>query len=289
MPVRVCQDDSDFQSAMAEAGAKPVVVDFSAEWNYCQLFRCGPCKMIAPVFESLSNKYMSMVFLKVDVDKCEETAAQNGVSAMPTFIVFVNGTKVDSLRGANTNGLETMVQKWADTQPSGDVPGQSDITCLVDKKQMECLNGDDGTPLAGLLEGENVLRSDCDEQLIISLPFTQPVKVHSIMLKGTDNKTPKVVRVFSNLPKTLDFDGASSVEAVQVLEFSEKAQNEPELQPLKYVKFQNVNNIQLFIENNHGGGDVTEIEKLRIYGTPLSGVNMNEFKRVAGKKGEVGH
>lgn len=35
MPVRVCQDDSDFQSAMAEAGAKPVVVDFSAEWLVC--------------------------------------------------------------------------------------------------------------------------------------------------------------------------------------------------------------------------------------------------------------
>ncbi|VDM79387.1 unnamed protein product [Strongylus vulgaris] len=187
-----------------------------------------------------------------------------------------------------------MVQKWADTQPSGDVPGQSDITCLIDKRQMECLNGDDSTPLAGLLEGiselshgleamvqkwadtqpsgdtiplrwldylkassnyltfnvfeisylgENVLRSDCDEQLIISLPFTQPVKVHSIMLKvrvlrldvplvrtglfllkGNEEKTPRLVRVFSNLPNTLDFDGATSVEAVQVLEFSEKAQ-----------------------------------------------------------------
>uniref|UniRef100_A0A7I4XXI9 Thioredoxin-like protein n=1 Tax=Haemonchus contortus TaxID=6289 RepID=A0A7I4XXI9_HAECO len=282
MPVRVCQDDSDYQAAIAEAGAKPVVVDFTAEW-------CGPCKMIAPVFENLSNKYMTMVFLKVDVDKCEETAAQNGVSAMPTFIVFLNGTKVDSLRGANTSGLEAMVQKWADTQPAGDVPGQSDITSLIDKKQMECLNGDDRTPLAGFLEGENVLRSDCDEQLIISLPFTQPVKVHSIMMKGTSEKTPKKVRIFTNLPKTLDFDGASSVEAVQVLEFSEKAKSEPELLLLKYVKFQNVNNIQLFIENNLGGGDVTEIEQLKIYGTPLSGVNMSEFKRVAGKKGEVGH
>ncbi|VDM77748.1 unnamed protein product [Strongylus vulgaris] len=249
MPVRVCKDDSDFQVAMGEAGAKPVVVDFSAEW-------CGPCKMIAPFFESLSNKYMSMVFLKVDVDKCEETAAQNGVSAMPTFIVFVNGTKVDSLRGANNSGLEAMVQKWADTQPSGDVPGQSDITCLIDKRQMEYV------PLVG---------------------------TGLFLLKGNEEKTPRLVRVFSNLPNTLDFDGATSVEAVQVLEFSEKAQTEPELQQLKYVKFQNVNNLQLFIENNRGGGDVTEIEKLRIYGTPLSGVNMNEFKRVAGKKGEVGH
>lgn len=50
-------------------------------------------------------------------------------------------------------------------------------------------------------------------------------KTSHFILQGTDSKTPKIVRVFSNLPKTLDFDGASSVEAVQVLEFSEKAQN----------------------------------------------------------------
>ncbi|KJH52927.1 putative thioredoxin [Dictyocaulus viviparus] len=286
MPVKVCLDDTEFQAALGEAGVKPIVADFYAEW-------CGPCKVVAPIFEELSNKYLSMVFIKVDVEKCEESAAQSGVSAMPTFVIFVNGLstyreKVDSFRGANPNALETMIQKWAGLQ-STDVPGQSDITCLIDKKQMECLNGDDSTPLEGFLEGENVLRSDCDEQLIISLPFTQPVKVHSIMLKGINGKTPKSVRIFSNLPKTLDFDGASSVEALQVLEFTEKAQSELELQQLKYVKFQNVNNLQLFIENNHDGGDVTEIEKLKIFGTPLSGMNMNEFRRVAGKKGEVGH
>lgn len=281
MPVKVCLDDTEFQAALAEAGTKPVVVDFYAEW-------CGPCKLVAPVFEDLSNKYLTMVFVKVDVEKCEESAAKSGVSAMPTFMVFTNGEKVDTFRGANPAALESLIQKWAGIQ-SADVPGQSDITCLIDKKQMECLNSDDATPLAGFLEGENVLRSDCDEQLIISLPFIQPVKVHSIMLKGVDGKTPKCVRIFSNLPKTLDFDGASSLEALQVLEFTEKAQTELELQQLKYVKFQNVTNIQLFIENNHDGGDVTEIEKLKIFGTPLSGMNMNEFRRVAGKKGEVGH
>ncbi|KAE9418731.1 hypothetical protein Angca_008872, partial [Angiostrongylus cantonensis] len=272
MPVRVCLDDKEFQAALAEASTKPVVVDFYAEW-------CGPCKLVAPVFEDLSNKYITMVFVKVDVEKCEESAAACGVSAMPTFMIFINGEKMDTFRGANPTALESLIQKWAGIH-SSDVPGQSDITSLIDKKQMECLNGDDATPLAGFLEGENVLRSDCDEQLIISLPFIQPVKVHSIMLKGIDGKAPKSVRIFSNLPKTLDFDGASSLEAVQVLEFTEKAQTEPEVQQLKYVKFQNVTNIQLFIQNNHGGGDVTEIEKLKIFGTPLSGMNMNEFRRV---------
>ncbi|KAK5985378.1 hypothetical protein GCK32_002620 [Trichostrongylus colubriformis] len=247
------------------AGNAPFVLSISFGSPFASKW-CGPCKMIAPVFESLSNRFMSMVFLKVDVDKCEETAAQNGVSAMPTFIVFVNGAKVDTLRGANTSGLEAMVQKWADTQPAGDVPGQSDITSLIDKKQMECLNGQDSTPLSGLLE-------------VVKIAVIEITSSHSMAEWGNDDKTPKNVRIFSNLPKTLDFDGASSVEAVQVLEFSDKARTEPELLQLKYVKFQNVNNIQLFVESNQGGGDVTEIEQLKIFGTPLSGVNMNEFKR----------
>lgn len=56
---------SDFNSQLASAGAKLVVVDFYATW-------CGPCKMIAPKIESMSQELMdSVVFLKVDVDKNE--------------------------------------------------------------------------------------------------------------------------------------------------------------------------------------------------------------------------
>lgn len=41
-------------------------------------FRCGPCKMIAPLFNQLPSKYPKAIFLKVDVDKCQETAAMQG-------------------------------------------------------------------------------------------------------------------------------------------------------------------------------------------------------------------
>ncbi|KAG8320308.1 Thioredoxin-like protein 1 [Homalodisca vitripennis] len=45
---------------------------------------------MAPVFEQLSRMYNHAVFLKVDVDVCQETAAAQGVSSMPTFIFFRN-------------------------------------------------------------------------------------------------------------------------------------------------------------------------------------------------------
>ncbi|GMT19974.1 hypothetical protein PFISCL1PPCAC_11271 [Pristionchus fissidentatus] len=106
MPVKHINSDYAFNSEMSKAGTKPVCVDFSAEW-------CGPCKQIAPFFEQLSGKYPSVIFLKVDVDQCTNAAASNGVQAMPTFMMFVNRTKKDMVRGADSSSLENMVRKYA--------------------------------------------------------------------------------------------------------------------------------------------------------------------------------
>lgn len=58
--------------------------------NIIIFLRCGPCQRIAPHFELLPSKYPKAIFLKVDVDKCQDTAAGQGVSAMPTFIFYKN-------------------------------------------------------------------------------------------------------------------------------------------------------------------------------------------------------
>ncbi|KAI4858720.1 thioredoxin [Hypoxylon rubiginosum] len=84
-----------------------VVTDFYADW-------CGPCKMIAPTFESLSTKYSKpgrITFCKVDVDNQQPIAQSHGVSAMPTFLIFKNGSVIETIRGANPPALTAAVEK----------------------------------------------------------------------------------------------------------------------------------------------------------------------------------
>uniref|UniRef100_F7G6L6 Thioredoxin n=1 Tax=Callithrix jacchus TaxID=9483 RepID=F7G6L6_CALJA len=93
-----------FQEAMDAAGDKLVVVDFSATWY-------GPCKMIKPFFNSLSEKYSSVGFLEVDVDDCQDVASECEVKCMPTFQFFKKGQKVGEFSGANKEKLEATINE----------------------------------------------------------------------------------------------------------------------------------------------------------------------------------
>lgn len=55
---------------------------------------------MAPIFQQYATKYVKAVFLKVDVDKCQETASAQGVSAMPTFIFYRNRVGIKPLHFA---------------------------------------------------------------------------------------------------------------------------------------------------------------------------------------------
>lgn len=55
---------------------------------------------------------------------------------------------------------------------------------------------------------------------------------------------------------------------------------------LRFVKFQNVSNLHIFVKDNFCGSETTQIDSLTIYGMPTTTTNMQDFKRVAGEKGE---
>lgn len=70
-----------------------VVVDFSATW-------CGPCKMLGPVFEGVSNKFGDKAkFFKIDIDESGNIAQKYRISAVPTMIIFKDGVPVENLAG----------------------------------------------------------------------------------------------------------------------------------------------------------------------------------------------
>lgn len=287
MPLIVVNDDAHFLAEMNNQGVKLVVVDFTASW-------CGPCQRIAPVFEELSRKYNKATFLKVDVDKCKEAAASQGVSAMPTFILYRNKTKLDRVQGADPQALEAKIVQYygAANASEGDdnddcgVPGVMNLSSFIDKSQCEALNDADDHSLLPFLEDPNkYLESDCDPQLIISLAFTQPVKVHSLKIKAPTNSGPKTIKLFINLPNTLDFDAATDSFPTQELELTPKDLEGNPIN-LRYVKFQNVQNLQIFVKDNQSDEETTRIDKLVVLGLPIAATNMNEFKRVAGKAGE---
>ncbi|HOJ40800.1 MAG TPA: thioredoxin, partial [bacterium] len=71
-----------------------LVVDFWAPW-------CGPCRMLAPVIESLAKKLAgTVVFGKVNVDEENSLANDFGILSIPTLVVFKNGQKIDQMVGA---------------------------------------------------------------------------------------------------------------------------------------------------------------------------------------------
>ncbi|XP_038845559.1 thioredoxin-like protein 1 [Salvelinus namaycush] len=124
-------------------------------------------------------------------------------------------------------------------------------------------------------------------QLLITMAFNQPVKLFSMKLLSSDfAQAPKCVKIFINLPRSMDFDDAERSEATQTLDLAEEDFKDDGLIPLRYVKFQNVQSVTMFVKNNHGDEETTKINYLTFIGTPVQATNMNDFKRVVGKKGE---
>ncbi|XP_032508591.1 thioredoxin-like [Phocoena sinus] len=93
-----------FQDALNNAGEKLLVVDFSATW-------CGTCEMIKPFFHSLSEKNSNVVFLKVDVDDCQDVASECEVKCMATFQFFKKEQKVGEFSGTNKENLEATINE----------------------------------------------------------------------------------------------------------------------------------------------------------------------------------
>ncbi|XP_065031956.1 thioredoxin H1-like [Musa acuminata AAA Group] len=97
-----------YQTAASLVGSKDlsglqVVVDFTSSW-------CGPCRMIAPFFAELANKFTDAIFLRVDVNELKRVALDCAIETLPTFIFLRQGNIVDRVVGARKDLLPKKIE-----------------------------------------------------------------------------------------------------------------------------------------------------------------------------------
>ena len=98
--------DASFQADVLDSD-KPVLVDFWAEW-------CGPCKMIAPALEEISEELADQVTIaKMDIMENTDTPGQLGVQGIPYMVLYKNGEKAAELTGARP---KSQLKGWLEEQ-----------------------------------------------------------------------------------------------------------------------------------------------------------------------------
>jgi thioredoxin 1 len=84
--------DTTFQAEVLESET-PVLVDFWAPW-------CGPCRLVSPILEEINGDREDVVVKKMNIDENMETPASYGILAIPTMILFRNGSEAARIQGA---------------------------------------------------------------------------------------------------------------------------------------------------------------------------------------------
>lgn len=105
MATKTVTDQSFADDVLGASG--PVLVDFWAEW-------CGPCRMIAPALEEISNELGGKVTVaKINIDENPDTPGRYGVRGIPTMLLFKDGQPVAQKVGA---APRSQIQQWLEAQ-----------------------------------------------------------------------------------------------------------------------------------------------------------------------------
>lgn len=270
MPVISINSEAEYNNL--KSSSPLLIIDFYATW-------CGPCKAISPIFDKLSNDAANSAasFARVDVDKLKSVAQASNITAMPTFIFLANGTKIDEVKGSDRHALESKVKKHVSAMVNSDtsaslVKGMISLRSKLDIKQLELLNAANTSSVRDLFDSASTsktIESDCDEQLMIYIPFQESVKTHSLVIRVNPEETnhaPSHLRVFLNRPNCLSFDDVDRIPATQIINDVSYDDKGVAVVGLRFVKFQKVNSLVIFIEKNAGSEDVTKLQNIEVLG-----------------------
>ena len=95
--VKKIESSEEYDSALKNS--KSVFVDFFADW-------CGPCKMVGPVVDKVSEQYDDVTFLKVNVDDFPDIAQRYGIMSIPTLLGFRDGQLTSKIIGFQPEAQE---------------------------------------------------------------------------------------------------------------------------------------------------------------------------------------
>ena len=172
----------------------------------------------------------------------------------------------------------------------------ADLLGEIQLPQCTCLNMSKEHTLRHCLEAdtretaEHYLESDCDEELLIKISFMQACKIKAIQLHGVDtDSAPIKVRLFITPLDSLDFDSAKDEKPTQELSLSASdvsASAKP--LELRFVLFQKVTSLAIFVPGNLGDEETTKISKLAIFGETIehTGLKRSEAEQAASSKGD---
>lgn len=100
-------NEDNFKTEVLEA-EKVTLVDFFATW-------CGPCQMLAPVLEKISNSRANFDIAKIDIDQLPDLAVEYGVEVVPTMVIFKNGKVMNKFEGFKSESeIVEEVSKYMD-------------------------------------------------------------------------------------------------------------------------------------------------------------------------------
>ncbi|KAH8891876.1 DUF1000-domain-containing protein [Thozetella sp. PMI_491] len=190
--------------------------------------------------------------------------------------------------------------------------GYSDITSQVELNRCELLNvdteaagnvrvlfetGKPGALKQGTSAAKDWVESDTDEQLLLFVPFQSMIKLHTLQITSLPPRDddeapmrPRTVKLFTNKPHNLGFEEAEDLTATQVVELSESDWNAEGTANigLRFVKFQNINSLVLFVVDGDGSNDSEKVrlDRIRLIGEAGEKREMGKLEKIGDEPGE---
>ncbi|KAH8731353.1 PITH domain-containing protein [Phaeosphaeriaceae sp. PMI808] len=190
--------------------------------------------------------------------------------------------------------------------------GYADVTDQVDVRGLDLLNADsefggvrtlfESSQPQTLNKGKSAatdseaskdwIESDVDNQLMLYVPFTSTLKIHTVHITSCisgdegDNEAPirpKTIHIWTNRQHNLGFEEAEDIPATQTIELKESdwdAQTATAKLELRFVKFQNVYSIVLFVADGDGDSERTRIDRVRFIGESGEKRDMGKLEKI---------